>query len=238
MLKDPTGERYSPYYDNEGNLLGLDEHGWAGNIYITTQEAFDRSATNGVANSKILQANKATKFISSFAGLSDEALAKIYTSILSETGFVDLSKLHNGSISVYNGSSIGGVGQGYNNPLRITSGRAQANSNFGGKINVTVRSDAKTDFNTVESVQSFLGIHEYKGHGIFGYDGYFQPGDRHYKSYMLQAEHPTFNRLSESHRQDIINKTFHHMYYENRGAYNRHESSNSNLFQLYRKYKY
>jgi hypothetical protein len=236
MLKDPTGDRFSPYYDENGTFLGLDEYGWKGNIYITTKEAFDRSATNGIANSKILQANQATKLISAFASLSDKALARIFTSILSETGFADLSKLHNGSISVYNGRSINSVFQGYNNPLNAGRGKTD-NTNFGGKINVTVNSNVRTELNTVESVQSYLGIHEYKGHGILNYDGGFAPGGNHYKAWEMQYRDKTFNSLSEYHKADIINNTINYMYQENRGAYNRHESSNSNLFQLYRKYR-
>ena len=237
MLKDPTGERFSPYYDKEGNFLGLDENGWKGSIYISTQDAFNASAIDGIANSNILQANKNTTLIYSFANLSNEALAKIYSSILFETGYASRDNLHNGSISVYNGSSVNGVAQGYNNPL--FAGRAKTdNSNFGGKINVTVNSSARSEFNTVESVQSYLGVHEYKGHGILNYDGGWDTGGNHYKAWELQYKDKTFNALSDYHKQDIINNTINYMYNENRSLYNSHQSSNSQLFQLYRKYRY
>jgi len=226
---DPTGQLFSPYYDHDGKFLGLDEKGWSGNIYITTEDAFKASATGGVANSAIIQKNSATKLISQFGGLSDEALAMIYTSILSETGYADLSKLHNGSISVFNGRG------GYNDPISNV-GRAEANR-AGGRINVTVNSNVKSEFNTVESVQSFLGVHEYKGHGIKGYDGNFRPGNKHYMSYMLQFQDKSFNALSDFHKQQIVERTFHHMFYENRSLYNTYESGNSKLFQLYRMYR-
>jgi len=96
---DPTGQMISPYYDENGTFLGLDEKGWKGKIYITDQATFDKYKTgDGQVSSSILKDQNSPKLISSFGGLSDEALANIYTSILAETGYAERSKLHNGSI--------------------------------------------------------------------------------------------------------------------------------------------
>lgn len=58
-------------------------------------------------------------------------------------------------------------------------------------------------FETVEHVQSTLGIHEYKAHGLMGVPNTF-PG--HSKAYLLQYQHKrTYNKLSKQ-QQYIINE--------------------------------
>ena len=51
---DWMGMNASPYYDEQGNFLGVDEKGFAGEIYITNKETFDANSTDGVANSETI----------------------------------------------------------------------------------------------------------------------------------------------------------------------------------------
>jgi hypothetical protein len=226
---------WSPYYDINGNFLGVDEKGWNGDIYIIDEKIFNKyKKTDGTVYSKDIL--PFSKIISSIA-LSEFAISKIATSILEATGYVNRDNLHNGSISV-SGGSRGGVAYGFNDPVFLNGARAKGISNYlnSGKINVTMAASAITEFNTVESIQSYLGIHEYKGHGIKRYDGSFQPGEKHYLSYLLQVGDKSFKGLSESQKGDVIREAFRYMYYENRNTYNYHQQAQTPLYQLYLKY--
>lgn len=59
----------------------------------------------------------------------------------------------------------------------------------------------KSQFNSVENIQSVLGIHEYKGHGL---NNVPQAFPAHKQAYKLQYEHkPTFNKLTPFQQNNI-----------------------------------
>jgi len=239
MYTDPSGQSYSPYFDRNGNHLGNDENGWSGKIYITDESTFNNYKTgDNLCSSSILNDINKPKKISEIA-ISDFAIGKMVTAILGATGYINTNDLYNGSISIYSGSR-GGVAYGFNDPLFLSGARGKAEANFrnSGKINVTMNAGSRTEWDTVESLQSFLGIHEFKGHGKLGYDGDGRTaGGQHYKSYQLQFDDKkTFNKLSDEHKREIVTKTINFMYHENRNAYNYHQQNNTWLYQNYKKY--
>lgn len=66
------------------------------------------------------------------------------------------------------------------------------------QISTTVNRPA--DLNTVESIQNYLGVHEYYGHGILGYK---EVNKVHWKCYLLQIQHPTFKKLNKTQQKEI-----------------------------------
>ena len=60
---DPTGELASPYYDIDGNFLGVDENGFSGNIYIIDSKTVDKYSKDNIINSKAIQVDKNTTFV-------------------------------------------------------------------------------------------------------------------------------------------------------------------------------
>lgn len=43
LLLDMNGMNYSPYFDKQGNFLGVDEEGYKGEIMITSTENFEKN---------------------------------------------------------------------------------------------------------------------------------------------------------------------------------------------------
>ena len=203
---DPTGQMFSPYYDKLGNFLGVDENGFKGDIYITTKEAFNASATDGIANSMLLQANKATRFIRDNPTnvLSLEAQSKIMTHILQDMSDINLSKLYNGEISVFEGTANNGkINVGYNDPAN--TGRMNFTDAPNGQFRITAKTGELNSLGTVEAVKSYLGIHEYKSHGVLGIPGDENP-IRHREAYRNQYNHWTYKFLSIDQQTEIKNR--------------------------------
>jgi hypothetical protein len=209
MYIDPTGQMFSPYFDKTGNFLGLDENGWAGDIYITTEAAFKKhEIADQLVNSWDILADPATKsyninnnLIKQHYTLSPEAESKIATRILQEKGG-DISKLYNGKISIYDGTSKNGVFSGFNDP--IDAGRLRFIKTADGQYKVTARSGELKSLGTVEAVVNYLFIHEYRGHGTRGYNGNRYDGEA--KAYRDQFNHPTFKMLNLNQQTEIKNR--------------------------------
>ena len=210
MYTDPTGQMISPYFDKNGNLLGTDEKGWKGDIYITTQAVWDnlQKDKNGRVNSQEIQAFSTTRpynteFSNQYPTLTSEAESKIATTILQKMEGENFSKLYNGEVSILKGTANNGtIGVGYNDPNPLTD-RLQFDKTANGQYRITAKSGELKSLGTVEAVWNYLGIHEYKGHGTKG----IGPGRiEEQKAYRLQYEHPTYKYLSPGQQKEIRNR--------------------------------
>jgi len=207
---DPSGQKYSPYFNINGKHLGNDEKGWSGNIYITTQDAFNQSATGDVANSENIQANSATRpYNTALADqhytLTPEAESRIATTLLQNLQEADLSNLYNGEISVLAGTANNGrIGVGHNDPEPST-GRLLFDKTANGQYRVTAKSGELKSLGTVEAVWSYMWVHELLGHGILKIPGKENP-KAHQQAYRNQFNHSTFEHLSTEQQTEIINR--------------------------------
>ncbi|HTJ49273.1 MAG TPA: RHS repeat-associated core domain-containing protein, partial [Cyclobacteriaceae bacterium] len=214
---DPDGMAASPYYDENGKFLGVDEKGFAGEIRITDQKTFDENSKDGVADSKSMEArtNGEANFLGvQDAGLSSEAMSNIYTDVLDKGGY-DMNKVEGGAIAVSNGDDK------FNNPNTTKDPNSPANTDRAtGKISVDQQKTGTKLLNTVENVRSTLGDHEFKGH-LEGKVGSF--GD-HYKAYENQFNNsqnwsdatPEFKKaIEKSHDNNtyLYNRSRHDQYY-------------------------
>ncbi len=206
---DPTGMLASPYYDEDGNYLGVDENGFEGDIYITDQETFEQNSENGVANSAAIQANNNTNPLKD-VNLSSAAESNIYTDVLNKMPDLDTSLLYKGKFTEGKVSIRDKVVQrgirnlhayGYNDPFPSKNQARFNTSEVDGQIRVTVQKNSNTtDLFSVESIWNYLGVHEYYGHGIIGWSG---STNTHYKCYEAQMKHPTFKKLRPEQQKDI-----------------------------------
>lgn len=57
-----------------------------------------------------------------------------------------------------------------------------------------------SDLYSVESVWNYLGVHEYWGHGVKNWS----QKSTHYKCYEAQIKHPTFKKLDDNQKTDIM----------------------------------
>jgi hypothetical protein len=206
MLKDPTGEMWSPYYDKNGKFLGVDEEGFKGKIFITTEAAFKVNANkDGIANAKNLQENKATRWIKDYPinGLSSEAHSKIMTHILQDMSDINLSKLYNGKVSVLEKSEGGKtILTGFNDPAYTDRANFTEKN---GQYRITTLLGELNSLGTVEAVKSYIGIHEYWGHGTKGIPGRENQRE-HQRAYQDQYDHWTYPHLSLDQQKEINNR--------------------------------
>jgi len=163
----------------------------------------DRSSSNlgllGDLESKSVGINQAK--------LSDGAASNVFTDILSKMEGIDMDKIYNGKVSIYNGYSQkgGSIPAGANDPERssgvantavkgITTFRGNAAD---GTIKVTVNftDQRNSNLSTVSNVQNVLGVHEFQGHGV---KRFHIGGGPHYKAYELQMNHPSWGGTTPS----------------------------------------
>ncbi len=208
-LIDPTGmSPLDDYYNRQGEFLYRDNKE-TDNIMIVSEKGealaslVKDNGTDGYQN--VLETNSVGI---NEADLSDEAASNIYTDILDKMPDVDVSKLHNEKVSVYNGKSTSeGEPAGVNDPERptgpantavkgVTSYRGKASE---GTIKVTVNftGQRNSKLGTVSNVQNALGVHEYQGHGV---KRYAIGGGPHYKAYELQKQHSSWKRATPAFR--------------------------------------
>ena len=206
---DPDGTFVSPYYTENGKLLGVDEKGFTGNIYITNKETFDKFSKNGIVNSKEIQGDKNTNLMKDKL-LTSAAESHIYTDVLkkSRDTKLDMSQLFNGEISIVENvvkRNDEFIGKGYNNPAGHTYGPKYNQSYVDGEIRVTVEQGSNQhDLYTVESIQNYLGVHEYYGHGIMKWS----TKKTHWKCYNAQLNHPTFKKLPKYQQNEIRQRNY------------------------------
>jgi len=208
---DPTGQLYSPYYDKNGDFLGLDEKGWSGDIYITSKDLFDKLKNkDGVVNSQQIQAYKATRtynndYLNNHPTLTPEAESKISTHILQNLKEADLSNLYNGKVSVLEGTANNGtIGIGYNDP-NLETGRLLFDKTANGQYRITAKLGELKSLGTVEAVWNYLWVHELQSHGILGIPG---TGNQkaHQQAYRNQYNHWTYPFLSLDQKKEIKNR--------------------------------
>ena len=214
---DPTGTFTSPYYTEDGTFLGVDEKGFTGAIYITNKATFDKYSNKGVADSKKIQGDKNTVPLkTSVIELASQA--HIYTDVLKKStdAKLDMSGLYKGEVSIVDDVVRVGLneymGKGYNDPYGHKEKPKYSTTYVKGKIRVTVESGYNQhDLYTVESIQNYLGVHEYYGHGIMNWS----KTSTHWKCYNAQLNHPTFKKLPK-YQQDEIKERY-NLYYSKRG---------------------
>jgi len=207
MFIDPDGRAASPYYDENGNFLGVDENGFEGEVFVTSKEAFDEHSTNGVAKSKGLKADGDTETLTK-AGLNAKAASKVLTNVLEREFDSDFGRLYNGQVSVLTSNSDASLN--WNDPEMGSLYEAKTKvkgSEFSfveeapdGTVKVSVNwmGTGNSLLGTVENIQNMLGAHEFLGHGIIGIN-FKTPGrdnpnytGKHSDVYKFQMNHKTY----------------------------------------------
>ncbi|WP_439490784.1 DUF6443 domain-containing protein [Algoriphagus sp.] len=216
MLRiDPDG-MLDDYYNREGQFLYRDTR-TTDNIRIIDQGDFDAIASTygsdimndqSTSNLGLLGDLESNSVGINQAKLSDGAASNVFTDILSKMEGIDMGKLYNGKVSIYNGYSErgGSIPAGFNDPERgmsgpantavkgVTTFRGEASD---GTIKVTARfvGQSNSYLSTVSDVQNALGAHEFQGHGI---KRFHIGGGPHYKAYELQMAHPSWKSTTKS----------------------------------------
>lgn len=135
--------------------------------------------------------------------LKAEAYSNIFTNVVSGMDEVDVSKLHNGKISVTDWNEDSGNGFASTNYFN--------DSDFTGMALATTNKD-HTDalitayvykigleapiFTTRSNIQNTLGAHEYQGHFIKDWSG-----ADHHKAYEYQMSHPSWPKTTEHYKK-------------------------------------
>jgi hypothetical protein len=228
MLRiDPDG-RLDDCYNREGQFLYRDTR-TTDNIRIIDQGDFDAIASTcggGVMNDQstsnlgLLGDLESKSNSISGSGISVEAASNVFTDILDKAKF-DISKLHNGKISIdggpnnpenaNDGSDLSGYGKiasgqykGQINPLTGNPYTYTGNAP-NGTIKVTGMYNSKSGtphLTTVSNVISILGIHEFRGHAQMGLS--HSPSDHRIIYRMQEAHKATFDKLTPAYRQHIL----------------------------------
>jgi hypothetical protein len=187
---DPTGG-LSPIYGKNGKFLGVDSEGFKGKVITMDEGLFNQLTDNGanildhdftmsLANNGIF-----ANFLSDGL-LSAKAYSRVLTDIVSKTeGITNFGEIKGGGIDIYSWTDPSkrlGL-----TDLKPTRYQADQNSK-----SVSMNYAYRNEMNTVESIQSYLGVHEWQGHVI---RGYHHGTGIHDKTYGLQRTHSTFPRL-------------------------------------------
>src|SRR5690606_10032434 len=190
---DPDGgEKYSPIYGTDGKFLGVDSEGFTGKV-ITMDETLYNQLTDNGAN--ILDHDFAISLASNgvFANylsdglLSTQAYSRVLTDIVSKTeGITNFGEIKGGGIDIYS----------FDNPNRrlgLTDLKPTRYSSVSKTKSVSMNWSYQDEMNTVEAIQSYLGVHEWQGHVIRGFT--HNHNSIHDPTYGLQRKHSTFPRL-------------------------------------------
>ncbi|WP_333908747.1 RHS repeat-associated core domain-containing protein [Marinigracilibium pacificum] len=212
---DPDGA-LDRYYNENGDFL-YEDNKTSDNIKILKQSDFneikfilgeetlnDRTQTNLALQNDLDDRSVGIND----AGLKSSVASKIFTHILSQTQGVDMSKLYNGKVSIYNENN---TSENYNNP-EIANGTANAaiygKTRFSGKaendvIKITVawRGRRNNDLGTVSNVMNALGAHEFIGHGVLNFG---IGGKPHSGAYIYQMNHSTWENTTPNFKRDYI----------------------------------
>ena len=228
MLVDPDGRSASsPIFGRDGKFLGVDSEGYSGEVIIMDEAKYNKYSSNrtGTLDHKLLDSyikmGDGEKAFSSHvqatylndAGLSAEGYSKVYTHVVKQLKGINFDKLEGGIINTIDAPQDEETGQ-----IGLTNGDSHGNAknlsiaaeagtmiNADGSVNVTTRLlGGKGQMTSVEHIQSTLGIHEYKGHGLL------RVGDEtekeHSKAYILEYKHKeTYDKLTP-HQQATIKK--------------------------------
>jgi RHS repeat-associated protein len=187
---DPDGKVVSPYFDYDGNYLGVDDQGFEGQIKITTSIQFASMKSTGNFNTG------AALDLQNIV-LSAKAMSNIYTKVLSEKGY-DINLLEGNAISV-----IGDLGDTFNSPspkvrYALTKG-SSIKETFTISVNNSEQS-VREELNTVENIQSALGDHEFIGHGVNKQGDY---NKTHSKVYEYQMSRPVYEKTTKEFKKHM-----------------------------------
>ena len=210
---DPDG-RLDDYYNRDGQFLYRDSR-TTDNIRIIDQGNFDAIASShgsDVLNDRtssdlgLLRDLEDKSLGINEANLSSEAISNVLTDIAGKTDGIDMGKLYNGKISVWDGKSVpgGSIPSGFNDPERSngpanTAVKMSGNTFHGnaadGTIKVTAifKNSRNSYLSTVSNVQNALGVHEYQGHGV---ERFALGGGPHFKAYELQKSHSSWKNTT------------------------------------------
>lgn len=186
----------SPYYNRQGKLVRVDDAGFTGDIYI-------------------IEDNGDVKPIKQTFSLSLEAQSLLYTDVLNHMSDIDFSNLHNGKVSI-NTNRSRGRRITYNDPAEETQ-RYGTHKNSQGEIVVSsMENKYRNEMYNVEGIQNYLGVHEYKGHGL---NGYSDKNKTHWKAYDDQLKHPTFDKMPLDLQKEVRDRRKEYMKEENPSLY-------------------
>lgn len=119
--------------------------------------------------------------------LSVRAYSRVLTDVVSKTdGITNFSQIQGGGIDIWYNSSEFRLGLTKIVPVRYSSDP----DTKGVSVNYAF---SRTEMNTVESIQSYLGVHEWQGHIVHGFR--HRDGVIHDKAYGLQMKHKSFPKL-------------------------------------------
>jgi hypothetical protein len=187
---DPSGNLYNPVYDKYGNHLGNTSEGFVGAplVYSGTDKHDWKSMTAKAA------VNVKGVSLLQDAALSAEAFSKIYTHVLQKGGY-DTKNLIGEAVAVNNGSDQ------FNNP-NLNTKFASGSTRYPSRVTVNQLSENTAKYlTTVENIQNALGVHEFIGHGKFGYDL-----ETHYKAFELQIKDPTWDKTTDVFKHGMIGR--------------------------------
>jgi len=208
---DPTGALDNPVYGSDGKYRGNTTEGFTGEVIVYDGvQDFTRMTSGQLLNREgfyTVDVGEPTRL--SETSLSAEAASNILTHVTKKLKGVNFNRLEGGIINVvdtpidddgFMGQSNGdSFGNWKNIPLSAEAGTMTTPD---GSINVTTRLlGGKSQMGSVEYIQSVLGIHEYKGHGLMNIPEAFPA---HEEAYKLQFRHKeTFNKLTPYQQQNI-----------------------------------
>ena len=142
--------------------------------------------------------------------LSAKAYSNIFTNVLSQMEGEDkVDNLYNNMVSVGVTFCDEDVKSTYNSPVlredvNAVGGREDKSIKVTAKVNYGGYGDNRYMFSTVSNIQNLLGVHEYKGHGVLGWGS---AKGNHHDVYMLQMDHPTWNRTTQKFKDSIIDSS-------------------------------
>jgi len=178
---DPTGMVYSPYYDENGDFLGVDEKGFAGQVMVTSADAYKNA--DGSVNSKSVGESSDTKSFDD-AGLTKGAQGRVLTDIVNK--------------SLNDGNNIKG-----DIKISVTDGKYNFTARDATPNNLDIKAGNWQKYyeTTVENVRNTVNQHEIRGHVLGGISG---SDYDHYKAYKMQVDHLSFATTTKKHQSEVM----------------------------------
>ena len=199
-LVDPTGGITSPIYTKEGKFLGVDSQGFAGEIVIMGESTFNELTNNGTEIldhsfvELLVTGGVSANYIGSIS-MSSMALSNVYTDVLNKFSDINTSSLYNNAVSIRDFNEVSP--DNFNNPS--SPGRYNATPSLN---RINVNRGYSNELTSVEIIQSYLGIHEWRAHIVDGVGK-----SNHFEAYQQQKNHPTFKLLPGYLQKEILNRS-------------------------------
>ena len=204
LLIDPTGESSSPYYDEFGNYLGVDEKGFSGQIMTTSQKSWKEADAdkNNVVNSKTIGEKADTKKFDINSKLTDDAKVNVISNVLSNTELPNGSTLKRSDfVLTLNPDPDGDWGEYFPMKYDFKTNTHHLNLSLGCEW-------------TVENVRLIGGIHEIYGHGIMRWGDRFGGGGTHYKTYQAQMDSKYWLKSTNAAKRNTVLNWWKSYYYD------------------------